>query len=486
MSAPRASPLTALTCFTALTVVQSAMGLVLLPLYVHALTPADYGVLALVNVVAALFAAVANLKLDAAMRTHYFDHQHDAAALGRYLQQTFSAALAATAICYAAVLALGTPVFRLVFAHAEVEFFPAGALAVSTAAINGCLAVYFAYLRNRVELAELVKWQLALVVGTIACQLVLVLSFELGLRGVLWGSLLPAACVLAAVCASRRGLLGARFDWRALAPSLKYSLPFVALTVCFVLASRLDRLALERAADLAVVGAYALMMSVLTLHAIVLGALDNAIRPPLFARLKSAADRASDVVAYQELYSLVGLIALSVAVFIGSNLGLVVDDAGYLALREWLPYGATACVPVILGRYYALLHEFHKRSLELTASVAGRLIALLVLLAVLVPPFGVYGALAAMGAADVLATALLRALAVRGLAVRASLRGVSLQVGVFLAGVWGSFLLVGERSPALAGTLQLVVVAAVLLATNRPALRKLAHRAYAAGATLAG
>jgi O-antigen/teichoic acid export membrane protein len=486
MSTPRANPLTALTCFMALTVVQSAMGLVLLPLYVHALAPTDYGVLALVNVVAALFAAVANLKLDAAMRTHYFDHEHDAAALGRYLRQTFSAALAATALCYAAVLALGAPVFRLVFTHAEVEFFPAGALAVSTAAINGCLAVYFAYLRNRVELRELVKWQLALVVGTIVCQLALVLGFELGLRGVLWGSLLPTAFVLAAVCVSRRGLIGIRLDWRALAPSLKYSLPFVALTVCFVLASRFDRLALERAVDLDVVGAYALMLSVLTLHAIVLGALDNAIRPPLFARLKSAPDRASDVVAYQELYSLVGLIALSVAVFIGSNLELVVHDAGYLALREWLPYGATACVPVILGRYYALLHEFHKRSLDLSVSVAGRLIALLVLLAVLVPPFGVHGALAAMGAADVLATALLRALAARGLALRASLRGVGLQTGVFLAGVWSSFLLVGERSPALAGTLQLVAVAGVLLATNRPALRKLAHRGYAAREPLAG
>jgi len=257
----------------------------------------------------------------------------------------------------------------------------------------------------------------------------------------------------------------------------RYSLPLVALAIGFMLATRLDRLILQRFVDLEVLGAYALLISVLGLQSLVLGALDNAIRPDVFAYLKEkGAGAALTVKAYQELYCLVGLLALSGAILVGANLHLIVDDPGYLAMQSWLPYGATACVPLILGRYFALLHESQKRSIDLTVSVVLRLTALFVSLQVLVPRFGAVGALTAILVAETLTALWLRKLAARRLGMEPPLRAVGLQIAVFLGGVWGSVYVLGEQSPALAGTLQFAIVVSLLLASNRRALRTLVNR----------
>ena len=477
MSARPSSPLAALAFYSGLTFFQSGISLLLLPLYVTALTPADYGVLVLVNVVGALFGTVSNLKLDAAMRTLYFDYDEQSKALAEYLRCAFTGSVVISTILCAAMLVFGEPLFALVFAHTELSFFPAGALAVSTAAINGCLAVYFVYLRNRLEFMEVMTWQLMVAVGSIVCQVAFVLILDLGLNGVLWGALLPAALTLLLVCVVRRGVIGVRIEWRRLLPSLRYSLPLVALAMGFMLATRLDRLILQHHVDLDVLGAYALLISVLGLQSLVLGALDNAIRPHVFADLKEKGTGAALAVKlYQELYCLVGLLALSVAILVGANLHLIVDDPGYLAMQSWLPYGATACVPLILGRYFALLYESQKRSIDLTASVVLRLTALFVSLEFLVPRFGAVGALTAILVAETLTALWLRKLAARRLGMKPPLRVVGLQIAVFLGGVWGSVYLIGEQSPALAGTLQFAIVVSLLLASNRRALRTLLNR----------
>ena len=77
----------------------------------------------------------------------------------------------------------------------------------------------------------------------------------------------------------------------------------------------------------------------------------------------------------------------------------------------------------------------------------------------------------------------IRALAVRRLETRPSLRGVWLQMALFLAGLWSAAAIAGPRSPALAGTLQLVVVCGLLLAVNRRVLQRLARRTDIDGGT---
>ena len=497
MTAPRqhrpTRPLSALVCFSALSIVQSALNLLLLPLYVRFVTPAEYGVLATVTIVAAIVSVASNLKLDAAMRTFYFDYADDPDGLEAYLRQTFSASLYFAIVVYAAMLLAGPALFRLVFVHEELRFFPAGALALATASIGACLAPYFVYLRNSLSLLTLVRWQAALVAGTVACQVVLIVGFGLGLYGVLLGSLLPAATTLLLLCLSRPGLLTTRLDWRLLAPSLRYTVPLLGLGLCQSLGTRLDRLVLERHIDLDSLGSYAIVAGLLGLLTVVLNTLDNVVRPYLYPGMRSAARRAGPSAtspvsreprrdrpaalggtdAYQRLYLVAGLLALSFAVFIGSNLQLVTSNPAYVSAQRWLPLGATAFAPMVLTRYYALYYDLHKRSVALSTAVILRIAVTYLLLVAFVPTFGIGGALLAILFAETL-NALIFGFTVRRLfAVDTTLRTVALQLALFLGVLWSLHYAVGGKSVAVFGALQLLVTAVTLLGANRRAVRAL-------------
>lgn len=90
---PRRSPLRPLAIFSALSIAHRGLHLLLLPIYVRHITPAEYGVLAAVTIMATVVAVLSNLKLDAAMRTFYFDYSQDDARLSLYLRQVFSLSL---------------------------------------------------------------------------------------------------------------------------------------------------------------------------------------------------------------------------------------------------------------------------------------------------------------------------------------------------------------------------------------------------------
>lgn len=465
-------------CFSILGTVQRGLNVLLLPLYVRHVPPADYGVLAAVTIAAALVAVVSNLRLDAAMRTFYFDHCDHPEELEVYLRQVFSASIYFSAIVYLAMLLAGTGIFRIVFVHADVQFLPAGAIALATASVNACLSSYFVYLRNSHALRELIRWQLLIVLGTVFLQFVLVMGLKLGMYGVLWGSLLPTILAALLLCATRPELLSARLDLRYLTPSVRYSLPLVGLGFLYVLGTRLDRLVLERHVDLETLGAYAILAALFGLLNIALNAVDNAIRPYLYRDLRSGGPKATaSIVSYQTLYSLGGLLALSIAVFLGTSLHFVTDNAAYLSIRSWLVPAATAFVPVIFTRYCTLFYDFHKRSVALSMGIFARFGALYLLLILLVPPFAIGGALGAIFGSEVVTALVFWLVSRRLFAIRISLQALGTQLILFLGTIWllGPVFRIG--STAAFGALQLFAVAALLLAANRRGLQGLLTKA---------
>ena len=466
------TPLLPLVCFSALAIINRGLSLLLLPIYLRHIPPADYGVLAAVTIVAAVIAVVSNLKLDAAMRTFYFDYYEDPDALQNYLRQIFSTSVYVAGIVYAVMLVAGSKIFGLIFAHEELQFYPAGAIALATASINACLSSYFVYLRNSLLLWELIRWQLLTVLSTVALQILFVVVLNLGLYGVLWGSLLPAALTMLLLGLLRPGLLGARPDWRCLLPSLKYSLPLTGLGLAMALGTRLDRLVLERYVELESLGAYAILVSLFGLLGIVLNSLNNAIRPYLYADLKTRDEAANNTIElYQRLYLLAGLLALSFAVFLGSNLHFVTDRPAYLSIQNWLLLGATAFVPAIFTTYYVLFYEFYKRSVDMTAVILARFGVLFVLLILFVPRFAIAGALCAVLVSEFLTAVLFGFIARRLFAVKTSLQNVGMQLTIFLGTIWSLDYFLYSEAKATFGALQLLIVAGLLVAANRHTLR---------------
>ena len=70
---PHVGPLRPLFWFSFLSFLQHATLLILLPLYLNYMSPDEVAILFLVTLTARFAGAFANLKLDAAMRTFFFD-----------------------------------------------------------------------------------------------------------------------------------------------------------------------------------------------------------------------------------------------------------------------------------------------------------------------------------------------------------------------------------------------------------------------------
>lgn len=456
-----------------LSILHHGLHLLLLPVYIRHIPPAEYGVLAAVTIMATLIAAVSNLKLDAAMRTFYFDYSEDATLLAHYLRQLFSVSLYGAIMVFAIMLLFGSQIYDWVFVHEEVSFYPHGAVALAAACANMSLAVYFVYLRNSLQLWVLVRWEALLLSGTIALQLFLVVVLGFGIAGILWGSLLPALLTLALLCAVRRDLLGARPDFACLGPSLKYATPLMGMAVLYALGTRLDRIVLERHAELETVGAYALLIGLVGLLNIVISALDNTLRPYLYPRMRAFDGSTARVVdSYQRLYVATGLIALSSVVLLGSCLHFVTDNPAYLSVQSWLVLGATAFVPLVFSRFYALIYDYYKRSGSLTVSVVARVAVLYVMLVTLVPDRSVVGALWAVLVAESLNAALLWLVANRLFGIRAPLGAVVFQVLIFLSGLWLTAYVMANASPVAFGLLQWTIITVSLLAANGRLLRR--------------
>lgn len=480
---PRDGLVKPLVCFSALNAAHRGLALLLLPLYMRYIPAQEYAVLASVTIVAGIVGAVANLKLDAAMRTFYFDYSGDE--LRDYLRQAMSLSVYTALAVYALMLLVGRPLFGAVFAHEELRFYPAGAIALATSCLGSCLSTYFAYLRNSMNLSELIRWQSLTLFTTALLQVLLLTVFGLGIYAVLLGTFVPSALAFVLFCATRPDLIGRSVSYSVLRPSLRYGVPLVALGFLYALGTRADRFVIERYSDLTTLGAYTILMALFGVQQVILDSMDNAVRPRLYRALRSDADPAAKPVieSCQRLYLAAGLLALSLSVFAGTNVEYFTHDATYLSIRQWLVLAATALAPTVFVRYVSLVLESRKQSLTLSFGIMLRLAILGLGLFVLVPIFGVSGALAALLLAGLALSFVFWLAAVRTAAQAPSIRIAGVQIGVFVATVWLLQAALRSTPPPLFGAAQLLSCAALLVGLNLRDIRRLhrpGHRPLAA------
>ena len=264
--------------FALLGLAQRGIWVVMLPIYLVTLTPEHFGILLLLTFTASVVAVPANLKLDAAVRTFFFDYTDDDAARRDYLRQILTASVISALLIYGLILVLGETVFEWLFEHDEMQFYPLAPIAVATACSNACIAPYLVYLRNALLLRELVRVQLSMIVGNVLLQVILMVVLGLGIYGALLGALIPSLIVLTYVVTTQSGLAPTGLRRAVLEPSLKYSAPLIVFSLFYLLETRLDTIVLEHHIDLRQLGAYAMLISIIGLLVFALNAIDNALR----------------------------------------------------------------------------------------------------------------------------------------------------------------------------------------------------------------
>ncbi len=387
-------------------IVVQAGSFVLLPLYTHCLTPADYGVLEVLGRLAETVSACLLIGgLRQALLTHY---QQADGALAR--ARVVSAALTLLAFCCVvgggAALVLVEPLNGLLVTGGA----PLGVgllrLAVLTILLEPLTLVPLALFQARVESLAFVRVTIGQFVVRVALTVVLVAVLGWGVAGVLLATASTSVLLGAGLCLRELARHAARPGWDGLRRLFRFALPFLPGGLCFFLLHHGDRFLLLARHGKEQVGIYALGYKLaLTAGTFTLMPLQMVWG----ARMYEAA-RADDApVVFGQVFTR----CLACLLFVGLGLYLFTTEA--VALLGGSAYaGAGAVVlPVLLACQCqaaatlmdAAFYIRNRPGLKLGVTLATTVV-MVAAYALLIPPWGSMGAaLATLAGFAFLATA---------------------------------------------------------------------------------
>lgn len=236
-------------------VLSRAVSFIMLPIYTRYLTPADYGVLALVEMTLDFIAIVGGAQLALGVFRFYHKTEGEAAK-----HQVVSTSLMLVGLLYGAVAVLvlftAPALADLIFGNRD------HVVVIRIAALNlaaGSLLIVpltFARVKDRSLLfvgANLVKLVLAL-----CFNILFIVVLELGVVGIFLSSLISSAVVGGALVVWLVRAVGFRPSRTWTRNLLRYGLPLMGMQVATFMATFSDRYFLQALSDEAVVGLYSL------------------------------------------------------------------------------------------------------------------------------------------------------------------------------------------------------------------------------------
>jgi O-antigen/teichoic acid export membrane protein len=320
-------------------IAQRLASFVLLPVYTRCLTPRDYGVMELLDLTLAICSMLLGASFASALCYHYFGSTSEEERR-KTVSTTVLGSILLGVVAFATGVAAARPLSDLVFGTGEYAGFLR--LLFATFALSLPVEAVMAWLKalNRANLyLGACCGRLGLQIGA---TMLLLLKYRMGLRGVIWSSLLVAAVsavLLTIYCIVRSG---ARVDLAIFRRLLRYSFPLgIGGLALFVLHSG-DRFVLQRYTTLAAIGLYALAYKLGMLIAVAHGIFHTYWSTQVYRLLQG--ERGKRLFTEVFTYLVLGLayVVLLLIMFAGP------------ALRELTTppyYSATAIVPVIALAY---------------------------------------------------------------------------------------------------------------------------------------
>lgn len=245
--------------YTAGSILQQGTSLILLPLYLHYLTPHDFGLLALTEIFSSLLVAVLGLGVATAITRFYWQWKQEGVERGA----VGSLWLVGCAFAVAVVLLVemwGPVATPLLFAN--VPFDPYLRLALWYAMLAAFIQAPLALLRIREEAGAFVRWSYVTSASTLLLNLYFVAVAQRGALGVLWGNLI--GMLLSALIGAGVMIRRVSFDPRPaqVREALRFTLPMLPAGLLENAGSGVDRYILDKFLPLSQLGIYSVALRI--------------------------------------------------------------------------------------------------------------------------------------------------------------------------------------------------------------------------------
>lgn len=232
-----------------------ALNFFLLPLYTRFLTPADYGVITLAEILATAVVTIVAFGFEPALRRLYFHYAENSTEQCRYVGSVLRFSLATVALGVALCFAMASVTSQAWF---SVRFFPYVALALGTAAAAHLTQYRLALFEIRRRPLLYALWAALWFALTAGFTIWFVVAARGGARGMLAGKLLASAVVALLSIATLWPWLSAKWEWRFVRETWPLAWPLMPHQLMALGLVIADRFLLEHYRTLAEVGIYSL------------------------------------------------------------------------------------------------------------------------------------------------------------------------------------------------------------------------------------
>jgi O-antigen/teichoic acid export membrane protein len=403
----------------------------LVVLYTRFLTPSDFGIVALAEIIAAFVAAVSGLGLTAAMQPLYFSYSGDDLTLRRCVSTILRFGAIATLMFF--ILSVLGGMLLVPISGLRIEFFPYIALALCTTATLQLVDYRLALYQIQEKPASYSALAVACFVFTAFATVCRVIVQRGGAEGLLSGKLIGALLTLALAIWLLRQWLDGGWQKSFIREALPLALPLVPhmmLALGLVVA---DRLILQRYRSMQEVGLYSLAYTIGMMMFLVTSSLGQAWSP-VFYRMASQGDVNRPLIGriLAAILLLLGAVAMFGAAIAHPFVRLVLDPRYQQAEK---------LIPLVIGGYFfhavfALfqLSVIHTRKAQFIWVVS--IVSLGVNLALNLawdPEWGMYGAAWATTASYALEGLMMYVYAQRVYPLSVNGRKLTVVIGIFCA-----------------------------------------------------
>lgn len=393
--------------YTAVSILQKAIGFFLLPVYTAYLTPADYGVANVILSIVNFLSIFYLLALHGAGTR--FEHQHrDDPAKAREIWGTlFLFVTGNAALLTVVMIAAGKPILAPFLG--DIPFSPYMAIGLAAVAFSPSYVLFQSYLQSRQEGVRYGLNNLAFFLVNMVVTLVLLAVFRMKAEAILLALAVTNAAFFAYTLWDFPRRTTLRLRGEHLKASFAYSLPLVPHSLASWAMGLVDRVLLNRFRDAAEVGVYSIGGQVGNIINILTGAVNQAFVPWFFQQFESGAEGKARIARISgALVSGYSACALAVSLFAPEVLSVLVTAEFREAWRV-VPFIAFSFV--FGGIYYVFVNPLFVRRTPLVPLVTLSSAALGVACNwILIPRFGMLGAavssLLSMAASSVVALAL--------------------------------------------------------------------------------
>ena len=375
--------------------VSRILAVLLLPLYTHYLSPADYGQIETLVALVTVLTIVLRFGISSAFFRFYFDSD-DPAGRRLVLRTSFWFTMAMATLGLVLVVALAAPISELLFDTSEAaDLVRASAVALWAQMNYEQLTSLF---RVEERSVAFVLASLTNVALTVAATVLLVVVLDRGPLGVIVGNFTGTLLVYLALLGYRREQLGLQFDRPLLREMNRFGMPLVPSALLLWVTNFSDRFFLVKLSDTAEVGLYSVGVRIASAMVLVLTAFRMAW--PAFAFSIRDDSEAKRTYAWVLTY----LVVLATWVAVGLTL-LSPWIVAWLAAPEFASasrvVGPLAFAAVALGGYIVIsigIGRARRTQFNWVITGAAALVNVTLNLA-LIPRYGMMGAAAATVAA---------------------------------------------------------------------------------------